>query len=246
MPAEPKEILLVTPVWNDSSRLAVFGESLAPALAESGLPICWVIADDGSGGDEAEKLAGLREKFSAVFPDVRVHLAGEHHGKGSVVREAWELRPEADFVAFVDADGAIPAGDLLKLIRQAVAEDASVLGIRKRTAETEIIESPYRNLIHHAFLFCAHLLLGLRCEDPQCGAKVFKGSDYRRISHRLEENGLAFDSELLATLKRDGSEWIETPVNWTEKKGGKVKPVRHGWGMLLALARIRQRLREPF
>ena len=31
MPGTPNEILLVTPVWNDSSRLAVFGETLARA-----------------------------------------------------------------------------------------------------------------------------------------------------------------------------------------------------------------------
>ncbi|MGD9417557.1 MAG: hypothetical protein Q7R22_001345 [Verrucomicrobiota bacterium JB025] len=246
MPESPNEILLVTPVWNDADRLGVFGETLAPALAACDLPIRWLIADDCSGGNQPERLAGLREKFSAIFPNVHLHIADAHRGKGSVVREAWTLRPDADFLAFVDADGAIPAPDLLCLIEQAVEQDSSVLGIRKRTDHTRVVASPYRNFIHYAFLFCAHHLLDLQCADPQCGVKILKGSDYRRIAHRLEEIGLAFDSELLATLKRSGSEWLETPVNWTEKKGGKVKPVRHGWGMLLALFRIRRRLEEPF
>ena len=71
--------------------------------------------------------------------------------------------------------------------------------------------------------------------------RVIKGDDYRRIAHRLVENGLAFDSELLATLRHDGSLWREEPVTWVEKKGGKVKPLRDAWGMLRALLRIRGR-----
>jgi hypothetical protein len=85
------------------------------------------------------------------------------------------------------------------------------------------------------------LLLGLQCEDPPCGAKIFKGEDYRRIADQLEENGLAFDSELLFALKRSGAAWLEVPVNWTEKKGGKVHPLRDAWGMLAALLRVRAR-----
>ena len=51
----------------------------------------------------------------------------------------------------------------------------------------------------------------------------------------------AFDTELLATLNRSGSEWLEVPVTWTEKKGGKVKPVSDAWRMFKAVLRIRQR-----
>ena len=58
----------------------------------------------------------------------------------------------------------------------------------------------------------------------------------------LRETGLAFDSELLATLKRDGAEWLEVPVSWVEKKGGKVHPLRDAWGMLAALWRVRRRI----
>ena len=35
-----------------------------------------------------------------------LHFATRHAGKGAVVREAWALAPEADWLAFVDADGS--------------------------------------------------------------------------------------------------------------------------------------------
>jgi glycosyltransferase involved in cell wall biosynthesis len=241
MPGTPNEILLVTPVWNDSSRLAGFGESLARLLAASALPIRWMIADDGSSADEHARLTDLQQRFSKVFPRVDLHFADEHRGKGSVVREAWALAPEAEWLAFVDADGAVPAEDMLGLIESAVALENSVIGIRKRTASTRIVESPWRGLTHRGFLLAADLLLDLRCEDVQCGAKVIKGEDFRRIAHRLEEKGFAFDSELLSTLRWSGADWEEIPVNWTERKGGKVKPVRDGLRMFAALLRIRSR-----
>lgn len=241
MPATLHEILLVTPVWKDCSRLAVFGKSLAAALSTSTLPIRWMIADDGSGAEEKQRLLDLQRAFAEVFPAVELHFAGEHHGKGSVVREAWALAPNADFLAFVDADGSVTAEDFLELIGKAVAADQSVLGIRKRTATTRIVESPWRGFAHRGFLLAARLILGLQCEDPQCGAKVFKGADYRRIADGLRESGLAFDSELLFSLKRSGAGWLEIPVNWTEKKGGKVHPLRDAWGMLAALLRVRSR-----
>jgi len=239
MPESRPKIVLVTPVWNDSARLAVYGPSLARALAGSPLPVRWIIADDGSDPREHGLLNQLRDNLAEIFPHVETHFAALHHGKGSVVREAWALAPDADWLAFVDADGSVSGEDMLDLIDRAVTSGVSVLGIRKRTATTRVVESIHRALVHRGFLLTARILLDLRCEDPQCGAKVIKGADYRRIARHLVENGLAFDSELLAALSHSGAEWIEVPVNWVEKKGGKIKVLRDAWRMFTALLNIR-------
>jgi len=243
MPDATSGILLVTPVWNDSARLADFGEQLARELAVRAMPVRWVIADDGSDPGEEARLEKLRTEFAGVYPGVELHFAERHLGKGAVVREAWGLDPGADWLAFVDADGSVSAKEFLDLIVEAIREDVSVMGIRKKTSETTVVESPWRGLAHHAFLWIAHVLLGLRGEDPQCGAKVLRAADYRRVAPLLAEHGLAFDSELLTALNENGATWTEVPVNWFEKKGGKVRPLRDAWGMLAALWRVRRRLR---
>ena len=240
---KPANILLVTPVWNDSSRLAGFGAELAKALANSPLSIHWIIADDGSDPRDHAPLEQLKDVFGQIFPRVQLHFAARHYGKGAVVREAWALRPDAAWLAFVDADGSVAPSEMLRLIDVAVQSNRSVLGIRKRTSTTDFIESPWRGIFHRGFLLAAHLILDLQCEDPQCGAKVLRGSHYRRIADGLSENGLAFDSELLCALKRDGATWTEIPVTWIEKPGGKVRPLHDAWGMFTALLRIRKRLR---
>jgi dolichyl-phosphate beta-glucosyltransferase len=239
----PDGILLVTPVWRDSARLEAFGSELAGALAGSSLPVTWIVADDGSGEHERDRLATLADGYRASFPHVHTHFADVHRGKGAVVREAWSLAPQARWFAFVDADGSIPAHDLLRLLKRAVEDGVSAIGIRQQTATTVLEQHPFRAVTHRLFLNLARVVLGLQSRDIQCGAKIIHGDDYRMIVSRLEECGLAFDSELLTTLARAGASWTEVPVNWREKGGGRVKPLRHAWSMITALMRMRRKLR---
>jgi hypothetical protein len=237
-------VCLVTPVWNDASRLAEFGARLAEALAAAEMPIHWVIGDDGSVARERDHLAELRDQFATVYPQVELHHAHVHRGKGAVVREAWSLHLDDDFLAFIDADGSASPEDLFQLIRTAIRSDSTVLGVRKRTAETQVVESLWRGIAHRLFLTAVHWILGLRAEDPQCGLKVLRGADYRKVEPQLVEIGLAFDSELLAALHHAGFSWVERPISWVEKGDGKVRPLRDGWGMLATLWRVRRRLRQ--
>ena len=235
--------ILVTPVWKDSARLSVFGRELAVELAKRESAIQWIIADDGSGEVEVERLGLLRDDFAEVYPHVRVHPAEEHFGKGSVEREAWALEPEASWLSFVDADGSVSASDMLDLIESAHESGQSTLAIRKNTEETRVEEGIFRWIRHHGFLFACHLILGIRSDDTQCGAKVLKGGDYRKIADQLVEPGLAFDAELLGVLTAAGLTWREIPVNWVRKGGSKVHAISDAWKMLCALFRIRRRLR---
>lgn len=234
--------ILVTPVWKDSTRLAVFGRELAEELAKRDSKVCWIIADDGSGEAEVARLHTLCEGFAGVYPNVRVHAAAEHHGKGSVVREAWALEPTAAWLSFVDADGSVGAADMLDLIQGAQGRGNSTIAIRKNTEETRVEEGIFRWIRHHGFLFACRWILGIRSEDTQCGAKVLRGDDFREIAGRLVEPGLAFDAELLAEMTAADLAWDEVPVNWVRKGGSRIHAFSDAWQMLRALFRIRGRL----
>lgn len=236
--SDPENVLIVTPVWNDSRRLREYAPSLARACAGSELKIRWVIADDGSNPEEIEALEAIVEENLSTFPEIQMHRA-QHRGKGHVIRSAWDANPDSDWLAFADCDGATSADDMLGLIRKAVKEGESVIGIRKRTESTKIIESAYRRIFHHGYLLVVRLFLGLRCEDPQCGAKVIRGEQYRAVSNSLEQNGFCFDTELLTALKQKGFGWLEIPINWVEKRDGKVFPLTDSWRMFLGVLRIR-------
>ena len=241
-PVLPETVLIVTPVWNDSTRLGEYAPSLAKACAESGLDIRWVISDDGSTEEEIQALETLREKHLPTFPEIHIHRE-EHRGKGSAIRGAWDADQNSDWLAFVDCDGSTTAPDMLSLIEKAIEESKSVIGIRKRTEATEIHESFYRSIFHNGYLLIVRLFLGLQCEDPQCGAKVIRGEHYREVASTLQEDGFCIDTELLTALKERGFDWLETPINWAEKKGGKVFPLIDSWKMFAGVLRIRSRHR---
>ena len=101
----------------------------------------------------------------------------------------------------------------------------------------------HRSIFHHGYLLVVRLFLGLRCEDPQCGSKVIRAKDYHAVSDSLEEVGFCFDTEMLTALKERGFGWLEIPINWAEKKGGKVFPLTDSWRMFAGVLRIRSRHR---
>ena len=236
-------ILLVTPVWKDSSRLAVFGRELANHLAGCEYNLEWMIADDGSGSDECNRLTLLHDELKETYPNMSLHFADAHCGKGSVVREAWAQRPDANWYVFVDADGSLPPAELTRGLDAGLISNKTIMPIRKRTEHTHVDLTLPRRVFHKLFILAVRLIVAVRCADPQCGAKMLKGDDYRMVATSLVEVGLAFDTELLTALSDNDIAWKEMPVTWIERDGGKVKPMRDAWGMLAALWNIRQRQR---
>ncbi|MEM1107404.1 MAG: glycosyltransferase [Planctomycetota bacterium] len=239
----PPNCILVTPVYKDAARLAGFGPGLAEALAKADLPIRWVIADDGSGEVEHHHLESQLEIYRQVFPDVEFFKLNRHRGKGAAVRGAWSKYGGSgiDWLAFVDADGSVSAETTLRLIREAGALGMghAILGARLNTSNTKVERTALRLLAGGGFAFLARIILGLNVRDVQCGVKVVSQSDYVAIGPSLNEDGLAFDAELLYALKRLGTRLVASPIDWAEKSGGQVGPLKSALPMLFSLLRVK-------
>ena len=245
MPATLPKFLLVTPVWNDSVRLEHFGAELAKALAVSGLNITWVIADDGSDTEEVEQLERLKEKFSQIYSDVLLHLHPERSFKGGAIYQSWQQFPDADYYAFVDADGAVSADELMRLLNCACSSknlDMSFVAVRQFSGPLAVDRSLLRKATFHLFRTLVRGIVGLKWMDTQCGAKVISGRSYRAVSERLVEDGFVFDVELLATLQDGAWPITELPIMWQEIPGSKLRLWRDLWFMTGGLMRIRRRL----
>jgi dolichyl-phosphate beta-glucosyltransferase len=243
MPTASLNIVLVTPVWNDSTRLERFGGQLVQALAAADLRVRWMIADDGSCPAEQLKLAALQLGFVAVYPQVELIRSEQRSRKGGAIYQAWDACPEADLLAFVDADGAIDASATLHLLQRAgeLGGASAVVGIRSDSAAAPVRRSWSRRLSCGLFVGLVRALLGVHFEDSQCGAKVVPAAAYRAVAPRLRERGFVFDVELLLALQHAGCRIEPLRIPWREMPGGKVSPVRDAWGMLAGLGRICKR-----
>lgn len=184
---------------------------------------------------------------------VRVHMEQDARvdilplpklGKGGVIREAFS-RSDADLVGFVDADGATPPGELLRLAEAARHADGAIASRRHPAAVAPVARSVSRRLTSAGFAIAVRALLGLPYEDTQCGAKVLRRDSAHRLLPRLTRSDLSFDIDLLLAAREQRQRIVEVPTVWIDREGSRIHPVhdtrRLGGALLKLWARERGR-----
>ncbi|MBT6768270.1 MAG: glycosyltransferase [Opitutales bacterium] len=213
-------ILLVVPCYKESKRLPVFLPELCQAIGESELPVIIQVVDDGSPGDEPETLksivTGLREKFS--FLNKPLLLKG-NLGKGGAIRAGWDSGNGFGHLAFVDADGAVPAAEVVRVLNGAEAETV-YLAVRDSENTPNLERALSRKIVARIFNWLIRIRYAIRISDTQCGFKIIPESFYLSVREQLVQRGYAFDLELILLAKKSGCSIKTVPVEWTEMPGG--------------------------
>ncbi len=146
-------------------------------------------------------------------------------GKGGAIRAAF-ARSDADLVGFVDADGATPPAELMRLAEAAADADGAIATRRHPAAVVPVGRSIPRRLTSAGFAFSVRTLLGLPYRDTQCGAKVLRRESAQRILPSLTSSDLSFDVDMLLAAREHGQRIVELPTVWIDRDGSRVRPVR--------------------
>lgn len=239
----PVRVWLVIPAWCETHRLDAFAARLFPALACASLPVTVQIVDDGSPAALAEALEARCAMWRAQFPFVNPLLRlPANAGKGGAVYAGWNLAcaDEANWLGFCDADGSVDAGEMVKLVRAALATpDAVCLCASRHVRGAEAHWGSWlRQGLSHVFAAWVRWHTGLTVRDSQCGAKLIPGPTYREVRAELRETRFAFDAELLLACQRAGATIRELPVRWRWQPGSRLKLGRDGWAMLGAVRQL--------
>ena len=211
-------------------------EALTPERTEI------LLCDDGS--TDGTVAVARRTLQQATAPALRVLTWPLNRGKGHAVRRGM-LASRGRYVLFCDADGATPFGEVVRLL-QALSEGFHV-AIGSRDLPESRIQVPqpwYRRAMGAAmrWLVAALLLKGFR--DTQCGFKLFRAEAARAIFSRQTVDGFSFDVEVLCLARQLGYRVCEVPVEWHDRPGSKVDPLRSPPAMLADLARMAWRFRR--
>ncbi|MGA2179601.1 MAG: dolichyl-phosphate beta-glucosyltransferase [Verrucomicrobiota bacterium] len=183
---------------------------------------------------------GVVRRVAAEFPAVlRVLEFKEPIGKGGALIEGLKLASFGDLIGYVDADGATPPRAFLDLIRH-IGDADCVVGSRW-LPDSVIHQSQTgdRRFASRVFHTIVQLFFRLNIHDTQCGAKVMKREAVEKIHSNLRIADMAFDINLLVSLKRAGFRIREVPTEWTDKAGSKVHLFRSSLTMFLSVVRIR-------
>ncbi len=160
-------------------------------------------------------------------------------GKGGALIEGLRLAPLADLIGYVDADGATPAHAYLDLVKKIGTADCVVGSRWLPGAVIHQSQTGDRQFASRVFHFIVQTLFWMNIRDTQCGAKVMKRVVAEKIHPTLCIADMAFDINLLYSMKRAGFKILEVPTEWTDKTGSKVALARSSLTMFLSVVRVR-------
>jgi glycosyltransferase involved in cell wall biosynthesis len=166
-------------------------------------------------------------------------------GKGGVIAETF-ARSDAELIAFVDADGATPPRELLRLANAARHVDGAIASRRHPAALLPARRPFARHITSAGFAGSVRVLMGLPYRDTQCGAKVLRRHVVRDVLPRLAARDLLFDVDLLAAARERGWHIVEVPTVWVDQEGSRVNTVADSRRMGTSLLRLwlRRRIRH--
>ena len=155
-----------------------------------------------------------------------VHVADRRRGKGAAITHGFEAL-DTDVLAFVDADGSVPAASLADVVDPVVDDraDLSVGSRRHPDADVRTHQTRARRWLGDGFAVLARFALDVRLYDYQCGAKAIDRDTWQQVRGHLYEPGFAWDVELVAMAGAIDARIVEVPVVWVDRPESTVDTV---------------------
>jgi len=183
---------------------------------------------------------GVVRRVAKDYPVIRALEFPAPIGKGGALIEGLKLAPTTDLIGYVDADGATAPPAFYDLVRRMDEADC-VIGSRWVSGavlhQAQSRKRQFASRLFHAVVRC---FFWMGIHDTQCGAKVMSRVAVERIHYYLRLADLAFDINLLYSLKKAGFKVMEVPTEWTDIIGSKVSfNFKTSLNMLLSIVRLR-------
>jgi len=179
------------------------------------------------------------QRVAREFPSINWLDFPAAIGKGGALIEGLKLAGKADLIGYVDADGATPPHAYLDLVKKIGAADCIIGSRWLPGAVIHQSQTGNRRFASRAFHLIVQTLFWMNIRDTQCGAKVMKRAVAEKIHPALRIADMAFDINLLVSIKRAGFKILEVPTEWTDKAGSKVALGRSSLTMFLSVVRVR-------
>lgn len=232
---EPSLLLLI-PAYNEEHRIEpVLREYARYFQGNYQGPFQIVVVLNGC----TDRTLDVVQRVAAEFACIRAIEFKDPIGKGGALIEGLKLAPMADLIGYVDADGATPPRAFHDLVRRSGEADC-VIGSRWIPgAVLHQVQTRRRQFASRVFHLIIQALFQMNIRDTQCGAKVMHRQAVEAVHSSLRIADMAFDINLLYSLKRGGFRILEVPTEWTDKLGSKVTLGRTSLVMFLSAVRVR-------
>jgi glycosyltransferase involved in cell wall biosynthesis len=238
--APTHSLLLLIPAYNEEARIGPVLREFA-AYFEREFPERFELYVVLNGC--RDNTLGVVQEVAKDFRSVRYLNFPEPIGKGGALIEGLKLASIADLIGYVDADGATSPQSFHGLVRRLDDTGADCIIGSRWLPESVLHQSQpkLRRFISRGFHVIVEMLFQMGIKDTQCPAKLLRRDAALKIHPHLRIADLAFDVNLLYSLKRTGLGVVEMPIEWTDKIGSKVTQslMRSSLVMFLSVVRLR-------
>ncbi|MBI2498648.1 glycosyltransferase family 2 protein [Candidatus Woesearchaeota archaeon] len=159
-------------------------------------------------------------------------------GKGLALVEGFKIA-KGNFIGFIDADNSTSSDEFHKLMQIINGYDGAIASRWMKESIVDVKQPVLRLIAGRVFNFIVRFLLGMRFQDTQCGAKLFKNEAIKNIYPKLGITKWAFDIDLIYLMKRNNYKIKEIPIRWRDTIGSQLNIPRASFEMFLALIRLR-------
>jgi dolichyl-phosphate beta-glucosyltransferase len=235
--ADPPELSVVVPAYNESRRLPATLSVIKPYLNSLGVSWEVILVNDGSSDPTMELIRGEQGLDPGHVRGIDLQPNG---GKGRAVA-AGVAASQGTLVLISDADFSTPIDEWLKL-KAAIdgGSDVAIGSRAKRGSKVEISQPAHRVLMGKIFNLIVQVVVLPGFWDTQCGFKLWKGPVAREVFAEMKLDGnVAFDVEVLYRARRHGYRIAEIPVRWYDSIPSRISPLRHSAEALVDIAKIR-------
>ncbi len=240
------KFLIAIPAFNEADRLPVYFPNLVTEVSRKRIPARFVLVDDGSSPEQGNRMEAIcREIAGDGGASVEYHRLCINQGKGGAVYAGWDLARDETQLAFVDADGSIPAREVCRLLQYSCENsELALFSSRVKMRGRRVERTIRRHLMGRLYSSLVGCLIDPDVYDTQCGFKIVPRTAYLKVRALLSEQRFAFDIELLAGLNHFGVPVQECPIDWHECPGSKVSFVRDPLQMAGAVFRVSQVMKK--
>jgi len=214
--SDPIDIVL--PVHNEAESIgATLEEFHRVATIENGIPIRFIVCEDGSRDNTVEVIQELSKKLP-------IHLLTEKGRKGysRAVIDGFRVT-QSNFVGFIDSDGQCDPADFPRFVREHEQGGYDlVFGYRNPRHD-----HPVRIIMSNAFGLVYRMLFTIPLRDPSCPFLLIRQESLQRVlKGNLGILKQGFWWEFVARCVAAGLKIKEIPVAHRERAAGQTQVYR--------------------
>jgi glycosyltransferase involved in cell wall biosynthesis len=207
-----QKVSVVIPAYNEEKRIANTIKDL-----ETNMPGVFEILVIFDGNDETPSVA------QKAGEKVKVIRYSKRLGQGGAVLEGIK-QASGSVICFIDADGASPWYEVMKVCSLVDNDSPVVYGSRWVNGAQILRKEPLRNIIGgRVYHYLAFVILGVKEKDSFCGVKAFRRDIALELVKRVTLTDRTFNISISYNLKLLGLNIKEVGIEWSHKDGTQLK-----------------------